>query len=145
MIGALAACLTLTALSAGSPRVDENTTFFKGPMDPSGKIRFQFIEAKRDGAPPKLDRFRFTFDCNDGRGPARQNYGVLSGDSLRPNEFGKFRIRAAYPGTLLLARGDFNRRFTKATGLMRFKGDVGDGEHTDCDTGPLEWEATPLP
>lgn len=147
LIGTVTAAtwLALTAFSTGSQRANEDPTFFKGPMEPSGKIRFQFIEAKREGAPPKVDRFHLKFDCNDGLGQAGQGYGAMSGNAIRPNERGRFRIRAVYPGTYFLLRGDFNRRFTKATGLARFKGDVGDGVHTECDTGPMEWRAEPQP
>ena len=96
---ALASSLTLAAAVTGSERANGDPTFFKGPMDPSGKIRFQFIEAKREGAPPKVDRFKLEFDCNDGQGLAGQGYGAASGDAIRPNERGRFRIRAVYPGS----------------------------------------------
>jgi hypothetical protein len=137
---ALAACLTLSELGAAAPRIAEGTKVFKGTVDPYGSIRFQALPSKR-GKVPRLDRFHIKFDCNDGTPPTGLGYGASAGSSIRPDDKGRFRIRDQGPAFELAVNGDFNRRYTKASGTFRFQGDFGDGVHTECDPGRLSWQA----
>jgi hypothetical protein len=141
---ALAAWLALSGIGTASPRVAAGTEVFKGPADPAGSIRFQVLESKR-GVLPRLDRFHLKFDCNDGLGLTGAGYGAAPGSSVRPDRKGRFGIDSKGRGFSLTVRGDFNRGFTKASGTFRFRGDLGDGMHTDCDTGRVSWRAAPKP
>ena len=137
---AAAAWLAVSVPGAASPRIAEGTEVFKGPMDPYGSIRFQALPSKR-GKVPRLDRFRFKFNCSEELGPTGLSYGASAGSSVRPNGEGRFTIRDQGPDFEFALKGDFSRRYTKATGTFRFQGNVGDGVHTNCDTGKATWAA----
>jgi hypothetical protein len=136
----LASWLTAAGVGSASGGSSSDPQIFKGKMDPWGTIRFQARESKRVKA-PHLDRFQLSFDCNDGLGPTGQGYGAKAGSPVQPNAKGKFRILAEYSDLTFDLKGDFNRRYTKASGTFRFQGNVGDGVHTNCDTGLLRWQA----
>jgi hypothetical protein len=137
---ALGAWLALCAPGTAAPRVAEGTKVFKGPMDPYGSIRFQALPSKR-GKVPRLDRFNIRFSCNDGTPPTGLGYGAAPGSSIRPDRRGRFRIGDHGSDLDLAINGDFNRRYTKASGTFRFDGAIVDGIHSECHTGRVTWKA----
>jgi hypothetical protein len=130
----------LSGPGAAAPRVADGTKVFKGSMDPYGSIRFQALPSKR-GKVPRLDRFNIRFSCNDGNPPTGLGYGAAAGSSIRPDRKGRFRIRDKGSDLDLAINGDFNRRYTRASGTFRFDGTIVDGVHSECHTGRLTWQA----
>jgi hypothetical protein len=145
VVGVACAALLAPSLASGSV-MGSGSVSAKGGFD----MGFDFTVNSR-GKPKKVKDFFFTeiqADCEVNGPVGFEASGLGPYDVNRKRKFGdKINVnwkptKRGNPGTITV-KGQYNRRITKAEGIIRATGDLGD--NTGCDTGKAEWVAGLIP
>jgi hypothetical protein len=128
-----------------------STRSFSGTIDPSGTVSFKLKKHNGTRTIPGASPSKgFTFgsmpvDCDGGP----DTTGGVVTFTIPVKDTGKFTIKAVAgnpqnPSSALLVKGDFNNKYTKASGTIRVHGSnvlISGNNHDACDSGTLDWSA----
>jgi hypothetical protein len=153
-VGVACAALLVPSLAGGSPATSVSSVTGHAKGEPQFQITFRI--AIRKGKPRKVTHLKFrnaiapcatgptesvTFKVGTpGLGPYRVNNRRKFGRKFSVEwGAGKMAKRGTANGNVTV-RGRFNRRVTKARGMLRAKGSP-PPSYTGCDTGRIRWVA----